>query len=226
MGSPKVPEIPNAAETAKVRVLLADDHPLFREALRFMLAGEATIQIVGEAGDGIEVALLARETEPDVVCMDVSMPGMDGIETTRRLIAARPGIKVIGLSAGADRGNVCKMLDAGASGYVTKEAAGSELPRALRAVHNGRKYLCLAAAASLFNESGARDTGGAARLGAREREVLQLVAVGRTSAQISADLRIAPSTVDLHWRNIMRKLEMGSEADFTRLALRSRLAAD
>lgn len=226
MCSPKVPAIPNTTETVKVRVLLADDHPLFREALRFMLAGEATIQIVGEAGDGLEVARLARETAPDVVCMDVGMPGMNGIETTRCLIAARPGIKVIGLSADADRGNVCKMLDAGASGYVTKEAAGSELLRALRAVHNGRKYLCPEAAASLFNERAPRDTGGAARLGACEREVLQLVAAGRSSAQISEDLHIAPSTVDLHRRNIMRKLDIRCEADFSRLALRSRLATD
>ncbi len=123
-----------------VRVLLADDHPLLRVALRIFLESEGTIQIVAETGDGLDVVTLARQTLPDVVCMDINMPGMNGIETTRRLIAAHPSIKVIGLSALTDQRYILDMLDAGASGYVTKAAASDELLRAIKAVQNGKKY--------------------------------------------------------------------------------------
>jgi DNA-binding NarL/FixJ family response regulator len=208
----------------KTSILLADDHQLFREALRSMLEKETTMQVVAEAGDGLEVIKLAREMRPDVVCMDISMPGMNGIETTRRLIAICPDVKIIGLSAFCDQRYVLEMLDAGAVGYVTKAAAGDELLRAIKAVQQGQNYLCPDAAAtvtrSLLDKNPRQEPNGAASLGARERQVLQLVAEGHTSAQISVHLHIAPSTVDVHRRNIMRKLDLHSVADLTKFAIR------
>jgi two-component system NarL family response regulator len=207
-----------------VRVLLADDHQLIREALRSFLEKDATIQVVAETGDGLGVVALARQTHPDVVCMDINMPGMNGIDTTRRLIAACPKIKVIGLSACADQHYVLDMLDAGASGYVTKAAAGDELLRAIKCVQNGKNYFCSEAAATvttaLLIKGGKQEPSGAASLGPRERQVLQLVAEGHSSAQISALLHIAPSTVEVHRRNIMRKLDLHSVAELTKLAVR------
>ncbi len=133
-----------------VRVLLADDHRLVREALRVLLEQDRTIQIVAETGNGLEVVKLARATDPDIVCMDINMPGMEGIETTQHLIDACPNIKVIGLSAFTDKGHVLDMLGAGASAYVTKDAAGDELPRAIRAVQDGRKFYSTEIAAVLM----------------------------------------------------------------------------
>lgn len=212
-----------------VRILLADDHQLFREALRMMLENESTMKVVAETGDGLEVVKLARATHPDVVCMDIGLPGMNGIETTRRLIAACPEVKVIGLSAFYDQRYVVEMLDAGATGYVTKAAASAELLRAVKAVQLGQKYLCPDAAAAvtpgLPGHDGQQEAGGAASLGARERQVLQLIAEGHSSPQISVRLHIAPSTVDVHRRNIMRKLDLHSVADLTRFAIRNGLTS-
>ena len=207
-----------------VRVLLADDHQLFREALRMLLDREATMEVVAETGDGLEVVKLARETRPHVVCMDIGLPGMNGIETTRRLIAACPDIKVIGLSAHYDQRYVLDMLDAGASAYVTKAAAGAELLRAVKAVQSGQTYLSPDAVAAVtpdrLKQNGQQAANGAASLAPRERQVLQLVAEGHSSAQISALLHIAPSTVDVHRRNIMRKLDLHSIAELTKFAIR------
>jgi len=151
------------------RVLLADDRQLFRGALRVLLEQDRTIQIVAETGNGLEVVKLARATDPDIVCMDINMPGMNGIETTQRLIDACPNAKVIGLSALTDECYVLDMIDAGASAYVNKAAARDELPRAIKAVQDGRKYYCTDAAAvlmtSLLDESiNQEPSGDAARI--------------------------------------------------------------
>ena len=212
-----------------VRVLLADDHQMFREALRVMLEKEAGIEIVAETGDGLSVTHLAREQTPDIVCMDISMPGMNGIETTRRLISLFPGIKVIALSAFSDQRYVHEMLDAGALGYVTKAAAGDELLRAIKAVQLGKRYLCPEATTSMArafpDKNDMPASPGTAALGPRERQVLQLVAEGHTSIQIAEHLQMAPSTVDVHRRNIMRKLNLHSVADLTKYAIRHGLTA-
>jgi len=207
-----------------VRVLLADDHQLVREVLRVFLEKDKTIQIVGETGDGIEVVRLARATHADIVCMDINMPGMNGIETTRRLIAACPDIKVIALSALTDQRDVMDMIDAGASAYVTKAAASGELLQAIRTVRNGQKYFCSDVAATAITEPSDKgcilERSGETTLSHRERQVLQLVAEGHSSPQISALLSIAPTTVIVHRRNIMRKLDLHSVAELTKLAVR------
>lgn len=144
-----------------VRVLLADDHRLVREALRVLLEQDIAIQVVAEAGDGLQVLELARATDPDIVCMDINMPGMDGIETTQHLIDACPNVKVIGLSAFTDESYVLDMITAGASAYVTKAVASNELLRAIKAVQTGRKYFCTEAATAimtaLLNKKGERE---------------------------------------------------------------------
>ena len=212
-----------------VRILLADDHQLFRDALHVMLEKETSIQVVAETGDGLEVVDLSQKTLPDVVCMDISMPGMNGIETTRRLLANCPDIKVIGLSAFTDQRYICEMLDAGASGYITKAAAGEQLLRAIRTVLQGQKYLCPDAATALSRTQPEKpnpsNTAPTSSLGPRERQVLQLVAEGHTSTQIAGHLQMAPSTVEVHRRNIMRKLGLHSVADLTKYAIRNGLTA-
>ena len=212
-----------------VRILLADDHQLFRDALHVMLEKETSIQVVAETGDGLDVVNLSQKTQPDVVCMDISMPGMNGIETTRRLLANCPGIKVIGLSAFSDQRYICEMIDAGASGYITKAAAGEQLLRAIRSVVLGQQYLCPDAATaltrSLPEKPNPSNTAPTSSLGPRERQVLQLVAEGHTSTQIAGHLQMAPSTVEVHRRNIMRKLGLHSVADLTKYAIRNGLTA-
>ncbi len=201
----------------KIRILLADDHQIFRQALCLLLQAEPDIEVVGQAGDGLQVVRLARETAPHIVCMDISMPGMNGIEVTQALRAALPQVKVLALSAYADQSNVLDMLGAGASGYVTKAEASDELLRAIRAVQSGRNYLCpdvagVVALALLTQGTVARPV----LLGARERQVLKLVADGFTSNQIADKLHIATATVEVHRRNIMRKLDCHSVAALTR----------
>lgn len=211
----------------KQRVLLADDHQLFREALRSLLEKDPQFEIVAETGDGIDVIRMARETSPDIVCMDVNMPGMNGIETTRQLKAAWPDVKVVALSAYCDQRYVLDMINAGALAYVTKAAASVELLRAIESVSGNRSYLCPDALDSVRGVlSGGAEEKQSPQLSAREREVLQRVATGLTSVQIADQLHIATSTVEVHRRNIMRKLDLHNVADLTRYAIRSGIVAN
>ncbi len=210
----------------KLRIMLADDHKMFIESLRIMLEREPDIEVVGVANNGLDTFKLAKQLKPDIVCMDIGMPGMNGIETTRRLVSASPDIKIIALSALADQHYVIEMLEAGASGYVTKAEASDELLRAIRAIRQGRKYVCVEVAAALTdalisrnNDRGSSVTTPA--LGARERQVLQLIAEGNTSVQIAECLHIAPATVEVHRRNIMHKLNLHKVADLTKYAIRN-----
>jgi len=212
-----------------LRVLLADDHQLVRDALRLMLDGEPDIQVVAQASSGTELLSLARQIEADVACIDISMPGMNGIETTQQLLAACSNLKVIGLSAFADPRFILDMLRAGAVGYVTKADASDDLLRAIRAVHRGQTYLCPAAAAAVTRAMGndaPQGRFGNCRLGLRERQVLQLVAEGHTSPRIAQLLHIAPSTVEVHRRNLMRKLDLHSIAELTTYALTNGIVGD
>jgi DNA-binding NarL/FixJ family response regulator len=207
----------------KFKVVLADDHQMFRQALRVMLERVADIEVVAEASDGEELLRVVRTQHPDVVCMDLGMPGMNGVETTRRLLAIRPEIRVIGVSAHTDQDFVVDMLNAGAVGYVTKEAAADELLQAIRAALVNRTYLCPHVAATVTDallRRGSRDAR-APRLGSRERQVLQLIAEGHTSPTIATRLHLAASTVEVHRRNIMRKLTVHNIAELTKYAIRS-----
>jgi two-component system NarL family response regulator len=213
----------------KTRVLLAEDHRMFRDALRILLDKESDIEVVAEVGDGLELLECVRQLAPDIVCMDIGMPNLNGIEATRRLLDLHPQVKVIGLSAYTEKHFVLDMLNAGALGYIAKASAGDQLLSAIRAVQANRKYLCPAVAATvaealISNNNG--DSSPAARLSSRERQVLQLIAEGNTSAQIGERLHVSPATVDVHRRNIMRKLGLHSIADLTRFALRNGITAN
>ena len=209
-----------------IRIVLADDHKMILAALRSMLEKENDIAVVGEAGDGAALLEIVARTVPDIAVVDVGMPGMNGIEATRRLLAGRPRLKVIALSAYSDRRFVLEMLDAGAKGYLIKSSAGDELARAIRAIAQGRTYLCPEVAGTIVEAVRGRTPpagSGTAKLGRREREVLALLAEGKSSSQIAACLYIAESTVEVHRRNIMRKLDLHSIAELTKYAIREGL---
>lgn len=202
----------------KLRIMLADDHQMFRDALCSLLQSSPELEVVAQTGDGLQVLSLARACAPHIVCLDIGMPGMNGVEVARALRAAMPQVKVIALSAFTDQRYVLDMLGAGACGYVTKAEASDELLRAIDAVRRGRTYLCPDVAGAVTHALLHKGEAGPvpSALGARERQVLQLVAEGYTSKQIGHKLHVASSTVDVHRRNIMRKLGLHSVAELTR----------
>jgi DNA-binding NarL/FixJ family response regulator len=207
----------------KVKVFLVDDHKMFRQALKLYLEREQNLEVAGEAADGHELLALARQNTPDVVCMDISMPGMDGIEATRHLLAMNAGVKVIGLSGHADPYYVMEMMNAGAAGFITKSESLEEVVRAINVVHNSRKkYLCPEVAThvvdSVFNSP---TESGLSKLSHRELQVLHMVAEGRSSMAIAQNLNLATSTVEVHRRNIMRKVNLHTVAELTRYAIRN-----
>jgi DNA-binding NarL/FixJ family response regulator len=208
-----------------VRVLLADDHKMMRQALRALLDRENDIAVVAEAGNGAEVVSMAREFAPDIVVMDIGMPGLNGFEATKQLLACQPGVKVIALSAYSDKRFVQGMLEAGAVGYVIKSAAGEELTRAIRTVRADQSYFCPEIAAVLAEAL--RDSGKTRveALGRREKAVLKLLAEGVRSSEIAERLNIAPATVEVHRRNIMRKLDLHTVAELTKYAIREGLTS-
>lgn len=207
----------------KLRILLADDHQMFREALRNLLQTRHDLEVVAQTGDGLQVLPLARACTPHIICMDIGMPGMNGIEVTRAVLAVMPQVKVIALSAYSDQRYVLDMLGAGASAYVTKAEASDELLRAIEAVRHGRVYLCPDVAGAVAHAALHKGDSAAtvSVLGARERQVLHLVSEGYSSSQIGHKLHIASSTVEVHRRNIMRKLDLHSVAELTRYVVRN-----
>jgi len=211
-----------------IRVLLVDDHAILREALRLMLEQEGDIEVVAEAGDGETALELAAHIDPDVIVMDVAMPGMSGAEATRSLLRSNPKAKVLALTAYTDKRFVTEMLNAGALGYVTKAADSDKLLEAIRSTAQGQPYVCPKVSAvlldSMRNTYPAREQG-KTHLGRREREVLGLLAEGKSSPEIGSQLHIAPSTVDVHRRNIMRKLNIHSVAELTKYAIREGLTS-
>lgn len=213
---------PAAMRTAAslVRIMLADDHRMFCDALRHLLETRPTFKIVAETGDGNDVVRLAQETAPDIVCMDIGMPGANGVEATRRLLAVCPSIKVVAVSTFTEQRYVLDMFEAGAMAYVAKSAAGEELLRAIEAVLDGRRYTCPQISNSMLGVQTADP------LSARERQVLKRVAEGYSSLQIAGALNIAHSTVEVHRRNIMRKLDLHSVAELTRYAIDRKLIVD
>ena len=211
-----------------IRVLLVDDHTMLREALHRLVESEPGMQVVGELSDGTGVQEAVNQLTPDVVVMDVSMPTVNGIAATRSLRSSHPKLKVVALSGFNYKQYVMEMLDAGATAYVVKSAVGDQLLRAIRSAASGETYLCPTSAAMLVEASrrgGAAEGGGQQnkRLGRREIQVLRLLTQGKSSPQIGDELHIAPSTVDVHRRNIMNKLELRTVAELTRYAIRTGL---
>lgn len=210
-----------------IRVLLVDDHRLFCDGLRLVVAGQPGMEVVGTAENGRDALRLARETRPDVVLMDVAMPDLNGIDATRQLLADLPGTRVIALSMHADRRYVSGMIAAGVAGYLVKDCVAEELARAIRAVVAGQVYLSPRVAGVVVGEYAGRLAGATPPPGRvltpREREVLQLVAEGQTSREIAAKLHVSTKTVETHRRQIMDKLGLRSVAELTKYAIREGL---
>ena len=207
-------------------VLLVDDHSLIRSGIRSLLDSISEVKVVGEAAGGRAALEMCQSLHPDVVLADVEMPELNGIETTRQICAANPNIKVIMLSTYGDPQYVFESLRAGAFGYVLKEAAFTELLAAIRAVAAGRRYLSPQLADLVMEDYARRGTGTGPepasdleKLSPREREVLQLVAEGHSSAQVARLLHISVRTVDAHRFNVMQKLDIHSIAGLTKFAI-------
>jgi len=210
-----------------IRILLVDDHQIFREALRSLLEKTPDLAVVGEAGDGQSALKLADELSPDIVCLDIGMPGINGVETAKTFSTRFPKIKIIALSTHSDRIYVMDMLKVGVSAYVTKAEGGKELLRAIEAVANNRQYLCPAISDATVDILLNKSAGNApAVLSEREQQILRLVASGMSSQEIALNLSIAAGTVDVHRRNIMRKLDLHSAVELTRYAFNTGMVND
>jgi two-component system NarL family response regulator len=212
-----------------IRILLVDDHQMMRDGLRAILDLEDALDVVGEAGNGYEALELAETLRPDVVVMDIGMKDLNGIEATRQIRAQSPQAKVIALSTYSDESYVLGMFEAGATGYVLKDAAVEEMRRAIRAVAAGQHFLSPEIAGSVvashLRGSSQDHAAAASTLAPRERQILQLLAEGHTSSEIARRLHIATTTVDSHRRNIMKKLDLHSVAELTKYAIREGLTS-
>jgi two-component system response regulator NreC len=211
-----------------IRVLLADDHKILRQGLRTLLEQEADIDVVGEADNGRASVKLAGELAPDVVIMDVAMPDLNGIDATHRITEADPGARVLALSMHSDGRYVKGMLQAGARGYILKDCASEELTRAIRTVMAGQVYVSPGVTGVIVNDyvrQLSAATGEPATLSQREREVLQLLAEGASTAAIAADLHLSVKTIETHRKRIMDKLELRSIAELTKYAIREGITA-
>jgi DNA-binding NarL/FixJ family response regulator len=204
-----------------MRILLADDHTLMRHGLRAILEKEVDILVIDEASNGREAVTLAQRTRPNVVLMDIGMAGLNGIDATREIVAENREAKIIGLSMNSDRRYVLAMFAAGAVGYLLKDAASSELIFAIRAVMQNQTYVSPAVAEDVVAGVRTLDVASATKaLSAREREVLQLLAEGKTSKDIAITLHVALPTVETHRRQIMTKLGLRTIAELTKYAIR------
>jgi two-component system response regulator NreC len=211
---------------AGVRLLLVDDHEIVRAGLRTLLEREADFEVVGEATNGRKAIERVRELSPDVVVMDVSMPELNGIDATRQVIAAVPGVKVIGLSASEDDRMTIEMLRAGAAGHLTKSAAFEELVTAIRTVIKGNVYFRPSVVMRIATDSADEPPHSAfERLSSREREVLQLIAEGKATKEVAAMLSVSVKTAETHRRNLMEKLHVDSVAELTKYAIREGLTS-
>ena len=212
----------------KIKVLIVDDHTLVRDGIRSLLELVSDVEVVGEAENGKEALDKVKELVPRVVLMDLAMPIMNGLEATRRIRREFPETKVLALTPYDDSEYVIPIIEAGASGFVTKMAAFSELASAIHAVYQGDSYLSPSAAAALVqerqnrtNEEGEKDPYD--RLTDREREVLKLVVEGKTNREIAGMLFVSPKTVESYKTSMMNKLNIHSKTDLIKFAVRKRV---
>jgi DNA-binding NarL/FixJ family response regulator len=210
-----------------IKVILADDHNIMRAGLKSLLESSKKVLIVAEANNGRETVSLARKFKPDIVVMDVAMPDMNGVEATRKLARLAPDVRVLALSGHSDGMFVKGMLEAGAKGYLLKDAATTELLTAIITISKGRIYVSPSVANTLVGDYLQRVKGEIGPdlkiLSAREREVLQLVSEGKSSSQIATTLHLSDRTIETHRRRIMNKLGMRSIAELTKYAIREGL---
>jgi DNA-binding NarL/FixJ family response regulator len=213
----------------KIRVLLADDHKIVRDGLRALIERHDGMQVVAEAETGREALILARKHNPNVVIMDISMPDLNGIDATRQILEEIPGVKVIALSMHSDRQFVDGMLRAGVSGYLLKDCAADELIQCIQIVLSGRVWLSPGITGLIVNgylqPTRCDILPTTPQLSDREREVLQLIAEGRSTREIADALHISVKTVESHRKNIMEKANLHTVAELTKYAIRHGLTS-
>jgi two-component system nitrate/nitrite response regulator NarL len=211
----------------KIRVLVADDHPVVRKGLQSCLARQESLKLVGEAADGEEALQKALELTPDVILLDISMPRRDGLAVTTALRKDAPHTKVLILSMHSNREYLFRIIQAGAHGYVSKGASPEELLHAIQSVHNGETFfspeIAQAALNQLVNNGGKKEP--FAQLTSREREVLILIAQGRSNKEIAGQLGIGVRTIETHRERIMRRLDIHSVAGLTKFAIANGLVS-
>jgi two-component system, NarL family, nitrate/nitrite response regulator NarL len=204
-----------------IKVLVADDHPVVRKGLQSCLGRQGRLKIVGEAADGDEALRKTLELLPDVVLMDISMPGMNGLAVTEVLRKQAPQVKVLVLSVHSNKDYIFRVIQAGAHGYVSKEAPPEEVVRAIESVHSGEPYfseeVARAALAEFVNSGGKKEP--FSQLTSREREVLVLIAEGQSNKEIADRLGIGVRTIETHRERIMRRLNIHSVAGLTKYAI-------
>lgn len=211
-----------------IRVLLADDHGLVRKGLRLLLEAQQGVEVVGEASDGREALKLAAELAPDIAILDIAMPNLNGIEATAQLTKSGSEVKVIILSMHSDESYVVRALDAGARGYLLKDSAEDDLMRAIRTVAQGRPFFSPAISATLLDDyvrtlrqRGLSDS--YELLTDREKEVLQLLAEGKSNKEVAALLNLSPYTIETHRTNMMQKLNLHNTAEIVLYAVRKKI---
>ena len=212
-----------------IRVLLADDHKIIRDGLKTLVEKETGIEVIAEAENGRKAVSLAQKLNPNVVIIDVSMPDMNGIEATRKIIEGNTGIRIIALSMHTDRKYVLGMLEAGACGYLLKDCAFEELVKAIRHVAGGKTYLSPkiteVVVKGYLDKAPGHSHASGSLLTPREREILQLLAEGMAAKEIASHINVSVKTVETHRRNMRSKLNMQSIAELTKYAVREGLVS-
>src|SRR5437870_1397027 len=212
-----------SATKQKIKILVVDDHPVVRKGLQLCLAREQRLKIVGEAADGDEAVRKARDLEPDLVLMDISMPRMNGLAVTEVLRKQSPKVKILVLSVHSNKEYIFRIIQAGAHGYVSKEASPEELLRAIESVAQGQTFYAPQIAQAALNEF--VSSGGKkqpfVQLTTREREVLALIAEGQSNKEVARRLGIGVRTIETHRERIMEKLNIHTIAGLTRFAIRN-----
>ena len=209
-----------------IRILIADDHAVVAEGLKHLVEAQSDLEVVATVGDGREAVRVAKETEPDVVLMDLSMPELNGADATRAIIDGRPECRVIVLSMYAEREYVRRALKAGATGYVVKRSAAKELVEAIRAVHSGQRYLSPRVADVVIDDYAADGKADLLeKLSTREREVLQLLAEGRTGSEIAQRLTLSQKTVETYRARLVEKLGIRDVAGLVKFAIQRGLVS-
>ena len=213
---------------SKVRILVADDHGVVRRGLRLQLEQHEDFEVAGEAADGREAVRLAEDVQPDVVIMDIAMPNLNGIEATAQIVKRNPKTGVIILSMHSDETYIVRTLAAGAKGYLLKDTAEADLQRAVRAVAQGKPFFSPAIAQALLDDylrqlqqRGIADSYDL--LTDREKEVLQLLAEGKSNKEVASILSLSPYTVETHRAHIMQKLNLHSTAEIVLYAVRKKI---
>ena len=209
----------------RIRVFLADDHVMVREGLASLLAGSPEFEVVGQCGNGLEVIPRIGRCRPDVVVLDVAMPGLNGLDVCRQVTRKSPGTAVLVLSVHDKEQFIARALEYGARGYLLKESAAEQLAEALHAVCEGRRYLGPGLDKGLLDRAPRKRRDPFDLLTARERQVLQLIAEGRTNRMIAEDLGVAVKTVDTHRLRLMRKLDIHDQTSLVKFAIRKGLVS-